>query len=514
MLKLSIDLKGMRVLVVDDNAASREILKSTLESSAFKVTAVASGEEALTELKRNAKNKEAQAYELVLMDWKMPGMNGIETTKRIKSDPDIPQFPTIIMVTAYGKEEIRKQAESVEIDAFLVKPVTSSLLFDAIMEAFGKNGERMSMSIKYGVEEIREIGNIRGAKVLLVEDNEINQRVAAELLEKASLNVTIANNGKEAIKALEGSEVDLVLMDVQMPEMGGFEATEHIRENPRFSNLPIVAMTAQAMTGDREKCIEVGMDDYITKPIDINELFCVLVKWIKPKERESNDTDTSQKDFQTDEKPSEDAQLPTLPGIDINSGLIRVGGNMKLYKKLLIKFRNDYSKSLSEIKTALENGNFNEAERFVHSIKGVTGNIGINKLYKITADFEAIIRKRETGKYKAMLNQYSRELNNTLTSLQVLKDEDDKYKKGKEGATQAKPSENFAELLESLLANIKTRKPKKCAPIIEEISKIVWPVHLDTKITELIKLIGRYKFKEAEMILRSIINKLLKGADE
>jgi CheY-like chemotaxis protein len=334
------------------------------------------------------------------------------------------------------------------------------------------------------------------------------------MLEKAGLIVTIANNGEEAIEKVEDSEFDLVLMDVQMPEMDGLEATGCIRKNSRFSNLPIIAMTAQAMTGDREKCIEVGMDDYITKPIDINELFCVLVKWIKPKERESNDTDTSQKDFQTDEKPSEDAQLPTLPGIDINSGLIRVGGNMKLYKKLLIKFRNDYSKSLSEIKTALENGNFNEAERFVHSIKGVTGNIGINKLYKITADFEAIIRKRETGKYKAMLNQYSRELNNTLTSLQVLKDEDDKYKKGKEGATQAKPSENFAELLESLLANIKTRKPKKCAPIIEEISKIVWPVHLDTKITELIKLIGRYKFKEAEMILRSIINKLLKGADE
>ena len=154
------------------------------------------------------------------------------------------------------------------------------------MEAFGKNGGRKSRSKKYGVKKNKEIGNIRGSKVLLAEDNEINQQVATELLvEKAGLIVTIANNGKEAIKEVEGSEFDLVLMDVQMPEMGGFEATGCIRKNPRFSNLPIVAITAQAMTGDREKCIEAGMDDYITKPIDVNELFSALVKWIKPKER-------------------------------------------------------------------------------------------------------------------------------------------------------------------------------------------------------------------------------------
>ena len=194
ILKPSIDLKGMRVLVVDDNAASREILRRVLESFTFKVTTVASGKEALTELEKNTNNKEMQAYELVLMDWKMPGMNGIETTKNIISDPAIPITPTIIMVTAYGMEEIRKQAERVEIDIFLVKPVTNSLLFDAIMEAFGKNGGRKSKSIKYGIRKISEIGNIRGAKVLLAEDNEINQQVVTELLVKAGIIVTIANN--------------------------------------------------------------------------------------------------------------------------------------------------------------------------------------------------------------------------------------------------------------------------------------------------------------------------------
>jgi HPt (histidine-containing phosphotransfer) domain-containing protein len=268
------------------------------------------------------------------------------------------------------------------------------------------------------------------------------------------------------------------------------------------------------MTGDREKCIEAGMDDYITKPIDVNELFSILVKWIKPKDRKITDMETLEISFKTDKKKSEDAQLPTLPGIDINTGLIRIGNNMPLYKKLLVKFRNDYSNSFNEIKASLDNGNLEEAERFVHSIKGVAGNIGINKLYKITGDFEAIIRKRDAKKYKTMLNQYSKELSSTLTSLQALKDEDGIYKKAETSNTQSKSSEELVELLESLLANIKTRKPKKCAPVLEEISKSLWPGPLDKKIKELIKLLERYKFKEAETSLKSITKNLLSGEEE
>ena len=303
ILEPSKSLKGMRVLVVDDNAASREILKGALESFTFQVTTVTSGEVAIAELLTNNSNdKGAGPYELVLMDWKMPGMNGIETTNEIKNNPDISKTPNIIMLTAYGREEIKKEADKAGINNFLVKPVTNSLLCEAIMESFGKKAETKTRSIKHGFEEISEIEKIRGARVLLAEDNEINQQVARELLEKVGLSVTIANNGKEAIKAIEGSEFDLILMDMQMPEMGGLEATGCIRKNPRFSNLPIVAMTAQAMAGDREKCIEAGMDDYITKPIDINELFSALVKWIKPKERKITDTDTSEKSFGTDKK--------------------------------------------------------------------------------------------------------------------------------------------------------------------------------------------------------------------
>lgn len=503
-----VDLQGMRVLVVDDSAASREILKVALESFTFSVTTVASGEEALRELKRNTNDKGSQAYELVLMDWKMTGLNGIETTKIITSDPDISKTPNIIMLTAYGREEIRKQAKSAEIDIFLEKPVTNSLLFDAITQTFSKEGTRKSRSAKHGFKEIKEIEEIKGSKVLLAEDNEINQQVATELLEKAGLTVKIANNGKEAIKAIEGSEFDLVFMDVQMPEMGGLEATGCIRRNPRFRSLPIIAMTAQAMAGDREKCIEAGMDDYITKPIDINELFSVLVRWIKPKDRKIPVADTSQKSLQNDEELEEDDQLPALPGIDIESGLLRVGGNMKLYKKLLIKFRDDYSTSFHEIQSAIGNNSLKDAERYAHTVKGVAGNVGIDKLHKIAGDLEVGIRKRETDRYDSMLKKYSQELKRVLTTLKDLKHEESSYMRSAVSDTQAVSPNELVEVLEGLVPHIKTRKPKKCAPAIEQISKLSWPDHLDKKVKEFTKLIGRYKFKEAEMVVGSIINTL------
>jgi CheY-like chemotaxis protein/HPt (histidine-containing phosphotransfer) domain-containing protein len=461
-------------------------------------------------LTNNSNDKEATPYELVLMDWKMPGMNGIETTKKIKSNPDISKTPNIIMLTAYGREEIKKEADRAGINNFLVKPVGHSLLFDTIMEVFGKKAETKARSIKHVVKEIRVIEKIRGAKVLLVEDNEINQEVARELLEKAGLTVTITNNGKEAIEKVEGSEFDLVLMDVQMPEMGGLEATGCIRENPRFSNLPIVAMTAQALTGDREKCIEAGMDDYITKPIDINELISALLKWIKPKDRKIIGTEALEKSFQTDEKRSKDDQLPTLPGIDVESGLIRVGGNMGLYKKLLIKFRDDYSNSFHEIETELNNNNLEEVERFVHSIKGVAGNIGVDKLQEIAGELEVVIRKRETDRYDGMLKKYSKEMSKVLNTLKDLEPEEDRHMKEGVSDTRLVSTEELVELLKELAPHIKTQKPKKCASAIEQMSKLAWPDHLSKEVKELTKLIGRYKFKDAEVIAESIMSKLKK----
>ena len=225
--KPSSDLRGMKVLVVDDNATSRSIFKEMLESFSFEVTLAASGQEGLTELE---KASERQPFELVIMDWQMPGMDGIEASRRIKNHRGLSKIPAIVMVTAYGREEVMQQMKGIGLEGFLLKPINASMLFDTIMQIFGEAVPAISR-IAYGKrQESESLENIRGARVLLVEDNEINQQVAKEILEGAGLVVTMANNGREAVNAVKAGNYDAVLMDVQMPVMDGYTATREIRK--------------------------------------------------------------------------------------------------------------------------------------------------------------------------------------------------------------------------------------------------------------------------------------------
>ena len=227
VFKPSKDLRGMRVLVVDDNATSRSILQEMLESFSFEVSMAASGEEGITELENADEDK---PFELVIMDWKMPGMDGIEASKRIKDHTSLNKVPPIVMVTAYGREEVMQQADQVGLDGFLLKPVSPSMLFDTIMEAFGKTVPESLRVAQRKIQKAEAFNHLQGANVLLVEDNEINQQVAKEILESVGLNVALANNGQEAVNAVKENNYDAVLMDVQMPVMDGYTATRKIRE--------------------------------------------------------------------------------------------------------------------------------------------------------------------------------------------------------------------------------------------------------------------------------------------
>ena len=222
----SSDLRGMKVLVVDDSATSRNILQDILESYSFEVTLAASAEEGLEEIQRADTD---QPYELVLMDWKMPGMDGLEASEHIKNHQTLSKIPAIILVTAYGREEIMRQAEQIGLDGFLIKPISPSVLFDTIMQAFGE-GIAKTARISKRNEESEDLKDIQGAQVLLVEDNEINQQVAMEILQGAGLNVTVANDGQEGVDAAMQNQYDAILMDIQMPVMDGYTATRKIRE--------------------------------------------------------------------------------------------------------------------------------------------------------------------------------------------------------------------------------------------------------------------------------------------
>ena len=262
-------LSRLRVLIVDDNAVAREILQQPLSAVASRVDTIATGKEAIAAVQQH---DATDPYDIVFMDWRMPGMDGLQTSRHIKSDETLTHPPAIVLVTAFGREEVREEAERLQLDGFLVKPVTKSMIVDTLVNVFAHEGEAASVTTE-GEQAMR----LRGARILLTEDNDINQQIAIELLEGTGATVTVANNGREAVEILSNGPqpppFDVVLMDLQMPEMDGYQATAKLRSDARFAALPIIAMTAHATIEERQRCLASGMNDHISKPIDPSALF-------------------------------------------------------------------------------------------------------------------------------------------------------------------------------------------------------------------------------------------------
>ncbi len=392
------DLKDLRVLVVDDSTTSQNIFKEILESLKFAVTVTDSGEKALMEI--NKSSAQEKDYDLVIMDWKMPGMDGMEASRRIKNSPGAFQKPKIIMATAYGRQEVMRQAAEAGLDGFLIKPVNPSVMFNTIMEVFGKEVERGQRVRTEKARDDAAIEKISGARVLLVEDNEINQQVAREILFGAGLEVALANNGQEAVNAVRQNPYDVVLMDIQMPIMDGYTASREIRNlESEIRNVPIIAMTAHAMTGDREKSLAAGMNDHIAKPINPEELFATLLKWIKPgaDRDEYHPAGADIKDSEGPPLPSpEEArdELPSsLPGFDLEDGLKRMQGNRRLYRKLLVDFGNGYREASENIHNALIANDVKQVHSLVHNIKGLAGNLSATGLQAAATRLDSSLKK-------------------------------------------------------------------------------------------------------------------------
>ena len=419
------DLRGIKVLVVDDNATSRDILEGILASFSFNPTLASSGEEGLTEL---AGADADDPYELVIMDYRMPGMTGIEAARRIKQNTQLSRIPAVLMVTNYGSETVMRQADEAGLDGFLLKPINPSVLFDAIMHAFGKETLRPSRAVQEKASGSGAVSRIRGARILLVEDNEINQQVAGEILKAAGLNVTLANNGQKAVEAVENGDFDAVLMDVQMPIMDGYTATRKIRNwedqfrNPQSAiRIPIIAMTAHALAGDREKSLDAGMDDHVSKPIDPEFLFETLLKWVKksPGERPgrelANETDMMPLD------PSDGADFPELDGIHVAAGLKRLLGNKKSYRRILLRFRQDFENAADTLRELVNGEKYEEAEILSHSIKGAGGNVGAEALQAAAAALERVLKDGGKALPEDEFVYFENELGRVMTALMALK---------------------------------------------------------------------------------------------
>jgi len=388
------DLRGRKVLVVDDNEMARNVLEDLLSSMTFKVELAPGGKQALDAIKKA--DKAGKPFEIVFLDWRMPGMDGIETAKQICS-MDFKKPPHLVMVTAYGREEVMKEAENAGLEDVLIKPVNASMLFDTAMRVLGAQVDEKRTSERDVSSVMEDLAAIKGATILLAEDNELNQEVAVGLLEDAGFKVEIANNGQEVLDMVGRKPYDIILMDMQMPVMHGVTATIELRKLPQFTELPIVAMTANAMEQDKEKCVAAGMNDHIAKPIEPDDMFRTLLKWIKPRETaQPAATAGSGKKASKDKKAegvADNAALLVIDGLDVELGMRRVLGKKPLYLSMLRKYVSNQANTPTELRAALDAGDTATAERIAHSAKGVSGNIGAAGLQAMAAEIEKMIRE-------------------------------------------------------------------------------------------------------------------------
>ena len=398
------DLRGRHVLVVDDSEQARHILSEMLERMSFAVTPASSGEEAVAQAQ--AAEQAGRPCEIAFVDWKMPGMDGFETHRALAH---LQRPPHTVIVTAAGRDDVQSELQRAGLSLMLTKPVSPSQLFDAAMQALGGLARSSDGRATQAPRGAAHLPAIAGARVLLVDDNDLNQQVGAELLSGAGLVVDVAQNGQVALDMLAQTTYDLVLMDMQMPVMDGLTATRHLRQNPAWANLPVLAMTANAMSRDRDLCLEAGMNGHLAKPIDPDELFATLLQWIAPRapdaaqtanadtglqKRTADNPTTSEGAPSPTPSPSADDALRHIPGLDVTAGLRRVLDKRPAYESLLRKFTAGQAHAVQTTRTALAAGRRDEALRAMHTLKGTAGTIGATALAALAQRAEEAIAQK------------------------------------------------------------------------------------------------------------------------
>jgi len=493
-------LENLHVLVVDDNKSSREIMSGMLESLTYTTTTVTSGLEAIAKVEQA--EQQQHPYDLVIMDWKMPGMDGVETIRKLQYDPKLDKVPTIIMVTAYGKEELTEKAKDIAHLSFLTKPTNASFLFDTIMTAFGRKITSRSRRNERQEGYSEAVTKLRGANILLVEDNEINQELALELLANDGINTTLAENGQEAVEKIQQQSFDGVLMDIQMPIMDGYSATKIIRKLEVGKELPIIAMTANAMASDIEQALQVGMNDHISKPINVAEMFSTMAKWISPS---SPVTPAGQSEINNVAANIElELEIPQLIGIDCDAGLTITQGNKKLYHRLLIKFLQSEQNFTEQFKLALLSDDVDAATRIAHTLKGVAGNIGAHEIQKAASDLEQVCQtKGDNEAITHTLEAVEMALMPVLESLKKLLPQQKQISENDQAVNTVELTPLFQKLLELLLDD-----DADAVEVLEEIVSMMGNNKEAIQLKELRNLIELYSYDEAIELVKAVAEQL------
>jgi two-component system sensor histidine kinase/response regulator len=405
-LKLSPEsMRDKRILIVDDNATNRMILKEVLEGWGIFHHEASEGRGALEALRRGV--EENTPYDLVLMDGQMPGMDGFEVSKRIKESP-LYGDTRIIMLTSLGLRGDMARCKELGIAAYLVKPIKHSDLFDALVRVWGQEGPQRTERAKEVVtrHSIREEKRRRALRILLAEDNEINQKMALKLLGNEGHTVVLANNGQEAVEHFHTDRFDLVLMDVQMPVMDGFEATDAIRNSQlETRDVPIIAMTAHALKGDRERCIEAGMDDYLSKPINPDDLAKALDRWSQEDRKTSSGGPKSDEGEDSQGKPRHE-----IPPLNIETALERVLGDKEFLLELLEDFTARAPEWIKTMGSLLEKRDTETLTREAHTLKGAAANLSADRIAGFALRLEEMGRSGDLSGGIQVLGELKSEL--------------------------------------------------------------------------------------------------------
>jgi PAS domain S-box-containing protein len=379
-----------RVLVVDDSANAREIFADLLDGLGYRHAAAESAEAALVELRRAAAD---DPYASVLVDWKMPGADGFEAARRIRGESALVPPPRLVLVTAYGADAVAQRARSEGFEGCLTKPVSAS----AILAALGAPSAPVPASGRTPLRTVppEPTAVLRGRRLLLVEDNELNRIVATDLLGGvAGAMIDCASNGVEALERLSRTRYDLVLMDVQMPVMDGLETTVRLRREPALARLPVIAMTAYAMAHDRDRCLAVGMNDFVSKPFDPRKLFDVVARALRHGDGPA--------------ASDEGWQAHPAAAVSVELGLARCLGRPELHAKIVQRFLETHADDTARMHRALDAGRADEVAQIAHTVVSTAGTIGADGLSNAARELQLAIDMRESERWPALFGNFAR----------------------------------------------------------------------------------------------------------
>ena len=469
----------LRSLIIDDSPGAREVFAHMFAALGIDCRVAASGPEAMVELA--TARQAGRPYQLLLLDWKMPGMDGVELLASIRQDALPGDTPAVIMTTAHDHDELRAALHPHKVGAILGKPATPSCLFDSIMQALHREPGVPELP-----REMHDDSTLAGHRVLLVEDNEVNRELAEEMLTGFGLTVAIAVNGALAVEAVRDGRFDLVLMDCQMPVMDGYDATRHIREDLGRAELPIIAMTANALASDRERCLACGMNDHIAKPIDIAKLRSTLAHWLGQLAPDAPLT----------EAPS--APPESSEHINSSTAIARLGGNQALHARLLGRFAEDQRNFTARLEDAQARGAVDEMILLVHTVRGLAGNIGADKLGKLAGELEACLKKQptETERIAQLRQALDESLNGVLATI------------ARHTFPAAPAPATDGELDPTALARLQVLLNDADASAVHEFETIVATLRtkLDPqRVDELARAIAGYDFEAATVILDQLV---------